>query len=80
MVFKFFRFDLFIIFIVTYVPIVLFDLSAQGLIHSVSDSLFLSILSNTAFSFLALFVVVILFRVFMEAMNRQSGNDLPADR
>lgn len=62
---------IFIILLVSYVPILAMDLIVDQLIWALTENLFFSMLSNTVFSFLALFVLVILFRVFMESINHQ---------
>ena len=54
-------------------PILAMDLIVDRLIWALTRNLFFSMLSNTFFSFLALFVLVILFRVFMESINRQQA-------
>ena len=62
---------IFVILLMTYIPIVILDLLADRLIWALGQSLWLSMISNTVFSFVALFIVVILFRVFMESINRE---------
>lgn len=69
---------IFIILLMSYIPILAMDLIADSIILSLTQSLFLSILSNAFFSFLALFVLVILFRVFMESINRQQASSQPS--
>lgn len=52
----------------TQIPILLLNLILSSIIWSLTQSGWLSILANTFCAFLALFVLVLVFRVFMEAM------------
>jgi hypothetical protein len=55
----------------TYVPIFILDVIVDRLIWALSQNVALAMVSDAIFSFIALFVLVILFRVFMESVNRQ---------
>ena len=64
-----------LILILTYLPILMMDLVVDRLLARLNQSMFLSMISSTFFSFLALFVLVVIFRVFMEWVNRDKpGN------
>lgn len=65
---------IFVILLISYVPIMAMDLIVDRILWSLTQNIFLSMLSNTAFSFIALFVLVILFRVFMESINREQAS------
>jgi hypothetical protein len=70
---------IFIILLMSYVPILAMDLIVDRIVWSLTQNLFISMLSNTFFSFLALFVLVILFRVFMESINQQPASSQSSD-
>lgn len=55
----------------TYVPIVAINLTVDKLVWTLTQSAWLSIVANALCSFLGLFVLVIVFRLFMEAMQNE---------
>ena len=75
-----FGFLILVILILTYVPILIMDFVVDRLLWQLHQSLVLTMLSSTFFSFLALFVLVVIFRVFMEWVNRDKsvGQDITA--
>lgn len=63
---------LFLLLVTTYLPVVAINFFVDKLIWTLTQSIWLSIVANTLCSFLGLFVLVIIFRVFMEVMQNEN--------
>ena len=68
----------FVVILVTYVPVFVFSLAADQFVQSVTSNGLFRIIVNTASSLIVLFVHVALFRVFMDTLPGQDASQPPS--